>query len=185
VEALIRAAQAGDEQAFLGIVRETQARLRGFLSARARNREDVDDMAQEAYVTAFRKLAEFGPADDFWLFLRTVALNVARNNWRSERRRREATSDRLGQIVADEALHSLEDAETAWCPEISAALETCLGRLPEDSRQAVRLRYWEDLAPADIAGRMGRSAATVRVWLMRAREMLHRCVSGRLAGGRA
>jgi RNA polymerase sigma-70 factor (ECF subfamily) len=182
VEDHIRAAQAGDEEAFRQIVLATQARLRGYLSAFGLSAADVDDLAQEAYVRAFGKLGGFNPVDDFWPFLRTIAQGVARNAWRTESRRCQVIKDGLGEAVAEDALKAT-DAAPAGDDRTMAALEECLKRLPENSRRVVHCRYWRNMSPQEIAETMGGSASTVRVWLLRAREALHRCVAGQLHGG--
>jgi RNA polymerase sigma-70 factor (ECF subfamily) len=72
-------------------------------------------------------------------------------------------------------------AETATgASERSAALEVCLERLSSDSRQMVRLRYFEQLHSGEIAVRIGSSATAVRMALQRIREQLRACVEARL-----
>ena len=61
-----------------------------------------------------------------------------------------------------------------------AALRACLEQLPAQGREMIRLRYFEDLAPGAIAGRLGRPSDAVRQFLLRLRRTLLECVEGRL-----
>jgi RNA polymerase sigma-70 factor, ECF subfamily len=182
LEGILNQARAGNEEAFRQLVLATQSRLRGFLAGLVNNGSDVDDMAQEVYVIFYRKLEQTEGYSDPWPFLRTISVNVMRNAWRTESRRCSVVSDRLGEIVAEDAEVQLSELVKVDS-SLQAHLEMCLKALPDRFRSVIHMRYWEGQTSTDIADLLGRSASNVRGWLMRARSLLHSCVQGKLSGG--
>ena len=82
---LLERSRAGDIEAFGGLVREHQGWLRGMLRGRLRNWAAADDLAQDAFVTAFRKIRQFRGDSKFETWLRGIAMNHLRNFVRKRR----------------------------------------------------------------------------------------------------
>src|SRR6187200_501389 len=82
---LVSEAQHGSWVAFSELVRRHQAAVRACLTVRLEQPHEAEDLAQEAFVTAFRKLGEFDPERPFGPWVRSIAFNLLRNHWRKFR----------------------------------------------------------------------------------------------------
>ena len=171
---LLARAREGDRAAFDRLVLLFGARLRGFLGLRVRDVARIDDLAQETFLAAYRKLDQFDPALPFWPWLRGIAQYALLN----ERRIRRA--DPL-----DDTLHALcvEEADRLEALEVSEAIADCLETLPPASRRLVDGRYRDGLPIDGLARREGRGAKAVSVALVRIRIALRDCLERRLPGG--
>ena len=181
---LLAKAQRGSEEAFTGLVRLHQGAVRAYLGRSTRDREVVDDLAQEVFVTAYRKLASFrGDAS-----LRSWLLGIACNHWlaflRGEQRRLARHEKRLQLELSRWQAKRVEEREPLLADEERGALRECLLKLPGRSRALVEAHYFRGEAAATIAEGLGRKASTVRMTLLRARKTLRSCMEQRLAGSR-
>jgi RNA polymerase sigma-70 factor (ECF subfamily) len=175
---------ARDGEWFFAQVEQEQARLRAFIRSLGVRAEAVDDLAQDALVIAYEKRAAFDPAiqQDFGVWVRGIARKLVANALRKQARRRIFVSEQVSELLlaADAGqLHPLADAGAARL----AALSTCLGKLPERSRELIHLRYFEDLSPGAMAGRLARTANDVRQALFRIRGTLLSCLERHAGGG--
>jgi RNA polymerase sigma-70 factor (ECF subfamily) len=169
--------EARDGEWFLDQVEQEQARLRAFIRSLGVRAEAVDDLAQDALVVAFQKRATFDPAiqHDFGVWVRGIARKLVANALRKQARRRVFVCEDVSALllVAEAGqLHPLADTGVARL----AALSTCLGMLPERSRELIHLRYFEDLSPGAMAGRLARTANDVRQALFRIRATRLACL---------
>ena len=175
---LVRAALGGSERAFRALADRYQ---RGVLSLVMRivgNREDAEDVAQEAFVKAFTRLDTFDPAYKFsnWLF------KIAHNSALDALRRRGAMPAPLellqGGEEVEDPVATLADArapapdEAAAAAEFHRDLEGALGRLRPEYRTVIVLRHLEGRAYEDIAQILGLPLGTVKTFLFRARREL-------------
>ncbi|MGV3659121.1 MAG: sigma-70 family RNA polymerase sigma factor [Prosthecobacter sp.] len=182
---------------FIDQVRREQAALRAFARSLGVRAEGVDDVAQEALILAFEKLAEFDRTQPFGPWVRGIARRLVANLLRKESRREELMSQAVTEaLLVQEQAHETQaeplgagaGAEfgfgTAFgqaTEERLGALRVCLETLPEKSRHLVRWRYFDELAPAVIAERLGRTANDVRQMFFRLRRALLECIEQRLA----
>jgi RNA polymerase sigma-70 factor (ECF subfamily) len=166
----LRKAQAGDPDAYGAAVAATQARLRAFIAGYVPQAAWVDDLAQQAYVSAYRSLGDFQVGTDFYAWLRQIAYNHLRAELERASRRR-----RLDALAAAELTRRLELARPG--DEDLDALRDCVGRLPEASRDIVRSHYLDGVPLARIAERLGRSADGLKVSLFRIRATLRECLT--------
>ena len=163
---------------FLDQVRCEQSRLRAFIRSLGVRAEAVDDLAQDALVLAFQKLPEFDREQEFGAWIRGIARRLVANARRKEGRREQILSDHLTDFLLEaDAPHPLVDGGD----ERLAALNACVQRLPESSRQLLHWRYFEDLAVGMIAIRLDRTANDVRQILFRLRRTLLECVERKLS----
>mgnify|MGYP001331280424 CR=1 FL=1 len=164
---------------FIECVRREQAALRAFVRRLGVRSESVDDVAQDALVIAFEKLASFDRSQEFGPWVRGIARRLVANRVRKDARREELLSRAVTEILLDHI-----EADTASDPLYAdrlAALRHCLDILPEHSRRTLQWRYFEDLSSTSIAERLGRSANDVRQLIFRLRRTLLDCIETRLA----
>lgn len=168
------------------LVREHSRDLELFLRSVVRDPELVDDLYQETLLVAWRRLDDFDRARSFGAWLRGIARNLAfaarRNHGRS------------GVLVEDDVLEALDKRFEAFgrlpgddLDERLELLERCMEELTDRSREAVRLRYEEELDTEQVAEQTASTVFAVRKILLRARERLGECFDRRLSiqGGAA
>lgn len=164
---LVRRAQAGSSAAFGELVDRYESPLFNFLLRRAASAEDAEEITQDAFVRAWRRIGLYDARWRFSAWLYTVARRLAATRTRSAAPRHQG-SDALEDVrVHDDPARGLaheEDKMSLW--GIADRV------LDEDSRSALWLRYAEDLAIPEIAAILGRSSVSVRVMLFRARARL-------------
>jgi RNA polymerase sigma-70 factor (ECF subfamily) len=169
-----------DRDWFVDQVRQHQARLRASIRALGVRAEAVDDIAQDALVLAWEKLSDFDPAGEFGLWVGAIARRLVANERRKQARRKRI----LAGEVTDLLLRTAGDPEGPLArlerDESLVALRTCLDGLPPDSRELIRLRYFEQLSPGSIGGQLDRPSNAVRQCLLRLRRVLLACVEQRL-----
>ena len=178
---LVLAARQGSREAFAQLVRLHHELVRSFLCRHVSHADVADDLAQEVFLVAFRRMGEFRGDARFstWLLgiSRKLALEYLRRESRRKRRDVEAAvarwrAERLVESEDDPARH-----ETAL-----SALRGCVDALPEDSRRVVERFYFENESAESIARRAAKKAGAIRMMLMRIRKALSDCVESKLQG---
>ena len=153
---LVAAAREGDRTAFGRLYDRFAPMVHGLLLARV-PRADVDDLVQEAFLQAMRRLGSLRDAEAFGPWLAAIARNRARDHWR----RGEAT------------VELSDDVPGAPHPEGEAmAVLAAIRRLPEAYRETLVLRLVEGMTGPEIAERTGLTPGSVRVNLHRGMQML-------------
>jgi RNA polymerase sigma-70 factor (ECF subfamily) len=170
----LRRAQAGDPSAFGAVVAAHQARLRSFIAGYVPQAAWVDDLAQQAFVSAYRSLGSFRVGSDFYAWLRQIAYNHLRAELERTSRRRRLETTYLQELAAVELRRRLE--RSAAEDDDLEALRDCVRLLPETSLHIVRRHYAEGAPLAEIAGALGRPAASLKVTLFKIRARLRECV---------
>lgn len=176
----IAAARRGDVEAFNHLVLRYQDlaysvayRITGDASAAA-------DAAQDAFITAFRKLHQFR-GDRFKPWLMRIVTNACYDELRRVKRRATDSLDDLYETsdAADALAPAPDTPETlAQQAELSAAIQDCISALPEDQRVIVVLSDIEDYAYGEIAEIVALPLGTVKSRLSRARSRLRDCLRG-------
>jgi RNA polymerase sigma-70 factor (ECF subfamily) len=173
-----------DNDWFMQQVELEQSGLRGFIRMLGVRPESVDDIAQETFVVAYKKLTMFERGTNFGAWLRTIARNLVRNELRRQGRRRVLANEVAEFLLsrADEkATHPSAEVEQAEQRERQvAALRDCLRELPERSRRLVQQRYFEQLSLGVIAAYENTNANNVSQILFRLRAALFNCIQERL-----
>jgi RNA polymerase sigma-70 factor (ECF subfamily) len=168
---LVARARRGDPAAFELVVRAHQRRVYGTALRIVRSHAVADDIAQEAFVRAWRSLESFDLARPFGPWVCRIAANLALNHVRSPLAREEALPERDDPTpAADGPLARLLDAEAAQ------ALDAALAELPLEQRAVFVLRAVEQLSYAEIASTLGIPTGTVMSRLSRARDRLARAL---------
>ncbi len=165
-------------RAFTGFVEQHQASLRAYVRVIGVAASSVDDIAQEAFLVAFRELERFDSDEDFGKWLRGIARNIVRNEMRKNARQSRIMNHSLTEHLISEAesaskVTSFEDKEFA-------ALRDCLESLPKKSRQMISMRYVDEWNASVLADQFGMTATAVRLALMRVRAKLKVCMDQRL-----
>ena len=174
-EQLVARAQNGDRAAFDVLVRKYQHKIVQLVE-RLVGEADGVDVAQEAFIKAYRALRSFRGQSAFYTWLYRIAINTSKN-FLVARKRRPAAQD---IDVADAELyghtHQMSDVDTpealTLSGEIREKVTEAIHRLPADLRQAITLRELEGLSYEEIAEAMNCPIGTVRSRIFRAREAI-------------
>lgn len=181
---LIAKARAGDLDAFEGVVRLFQGKLRAFLAMREDDRNLVDEMSQDAFVVAFQKLETFDQSKPFYPWLKGIALNIQRNEMR-KRQKSDLPVDVAALVkLLDEVALERADQLEKYMGNISIfeALNDCRDRLEKTARQVVDDHYSLGYSLAATAVRAGKSTKAVSVALVRIRRALRQCIERKVPG---
>jgi len=178
-EALKRA-QRGDADAFGVVVAAHQARLRAFIAGFVPKAEWVDDLAQQAFVSAYQGLGGFQVGTDFYAWLRSIAYNHLRAELERTSRRRRLEKDYLQELSAGELEGRLQRQGTE--DESVDALRECVGLLSGAARELIQGYYGDGLPLAAIGTKLGRKADSLKVSLFKIRARLKECIEGKRAG---
>jgi RNA polymerase sigma-70 factor (ECF subfamily) len=167
---LVQAALGGSSQAFRGLVERYQDRVYRLAFRVTRDAQQAEDVAQETFLKAFRRLHSFRFSSSFFTWLYRIALNNA--------------SDALARRRRDPAL-VLDDPDRSWAPrapeessdpgrdamraELAHVTRRVLAALPAKYRQILVLREYEELSYEEIASVLDCALGTVESRLFRAR----------------
>lgn len=184
VEELVRAAAEGDQDAFAQLVALYEKRIYALALRTTGNQEDAADVAQEAFLAAWRGLPSFRGEAGFATWLYRLTANAAIDHLRRTRRQRNEASlndEALGLNAVDAAPTPQERAEGEALRE---AVRWGMGELSRDHRQVLELREYQELSYEEIAGQLGVDLGTVKSRLSRARGALRKILlkSGNLSG---
>jgi RNA polymerase sigma-70 factor (ECF subfamily) len=165
---LILAARRGDSVAFGKIVRAYQDRLCTALLHVCGTLDEAEDVAQDAFVQAYLKLASFAGQSAFYTWLYRIAFNAAIS--RQRRRREEASVEQTREVTGQEPFDDTEPAEERVLREERAVqVQRALALLSDEHRAILVLREVEDCDYDEIAQILGLPVGTVRSRLHRAR----------------
>ena len=183
---LVARVQKGDSRAFDLLVLKYQHRIFGLISRYVRDVDEIQDVAQEAFIKAYRALPGFRGDSAFYTWLYRIAINTAKN-YLVARSRRPPGSDvdiEDAEYYEEGALlHEIETPENAlFGAELKAVVERAISQLPEDLRTAVTLREFDGLSYEDIAEIMDCPVGTVRSRIFRAREAIDSKVREQMDG---
>ncbi|GLR69601.1 sigma-70 family RNA polymerase sigma factor [Agaribacter marinus] len=163
---------------FTAFIRQHQAKLRAFIRSMGVQPDAVDDVAQEAFVIAYKELTNFDLEMDFGNWLCGIARNVVRNDLRKRARQHRILNEKLTYFLMDEA--DTPDMSSEQHNEEIVALKDCIKALPDKSRELIVQRYSDEHTSQALSEHYGMSATSVRLTLMRIRKKLRSCVNFRL-----
>jgi RNA polymerase sigma-70 factor, ECF subfamily len=173
---LVQRVQAGDKAAFDLLVRKYQHRVLKLVSRFVSDAAEAEDVAQEAFLKAYRALASFRGDSAFYTWLYRIAINTAKNALVSNRRRPVDFDLDLQDPEQYDRHARLKEGDTPegvlLTEEIRSVVERAMEQLPEDLRTAIVLRELEGLSYEEIAEAMDCPVGTVRSRIFRAREAI-------------
>jgi RNA polymerase sigma-70 factor (ECF subfamily) len=174
---LVERVQRGDKKAFELLVTKYQRKLNRLLSRFIRDPSEVEDVAQEAFIKAYRALPSFRGDSAFYTWLYRIAVNTAKN-YLVAAGRRAPTSTAIDSEEAEsfEEGHQLRHMNTPeaelMSKQVAATVNQTMEALPEELRVAITLREIEGMSYEDIAAAMSCPIGTVRSRIFRARETI-------------
>lgn len=176
-QALVERAQGGDQKAFDQLVSKYQRKLERLLSRYVRDAAEVEDVAQEAFIKAYRALPGFRGDSAFYTWLYRIGINTAKNYLVAQGRRAPTSTGfdaEEAEGFDDAAL--LRDINTPesllMTKQIGETVNAAMAALPEELRRAIMLREIDGLSYEEIAATMDCPIGTVRSRIFRAREAI-------------
>jgi RNA polymerase sigma-70 factor (ECF subfamily) len=174
--ALVERVQNGDRRAFDLLVRKYQHKVVGLISRYVHDWSECEDIAQEAFVRAWRAIGSFRGESAFYTWLYKIAVNTAKNHLVAMGRR-----PPTGDIDVEDAVYvpgatrmheSATPEKELMRQQVEQTVFSAVQALPEELRTAITLREVEGLSYEDIAEKMGCPIGTVRSRIFRAREAI-------------
>jgi RNA polymerase sigma-70 factor (ECF subfamily) len=174
---LVERAQRGDKQAFELLVAKYQRKLARLLSRFIRDPAEVEDVAQEAFIKAYRALPSFRGESAFYTWLYRIGINTAKNYLVAMGRRAPTTTEFDSEDAENfEDGEQLRDANTPenelMSKQIAKTVNETMEALPDELRTAIVLREIDGLSYEEIATVMNCPIGTVRSRIFRARETI-------------
>jgi RNA polymerase sigma-70 factor (ECF subfamily) len=173
---LVRRAQSGDRRAFDLLVLKYQQKVVNLIGRYIRDPVEVLDVAQDAFLKAYRALGGFRGESAFYTWLYRIAVNTVKNHVVAQGRR--PPGDDLEADVAEQMDLGVRLRENATpeghllTDEIARTVQQALDALPDDLRTAIVLRELEGMSYEEIANAMDCPIGTVRSRIFRAREAI-------------
>ena len=175
-QALVARVQGGDSAALDLLVRKYQHRIAALISRYVHDWSEVQDVAQDTFIRAYRAIGNFRGDAQFYTWLHRIAVNTAKNHLVSHSRR--PPTDDIEVETAEQFESGLRLRENAT-PErelmrqqLEQTVMRAVERLPEELREAISMREVEGLSYEEIAQRMQCPIGTVRSRIFRAREAI-------------
>ena len=171
---LVERVKNGDKKAFDALVIKYQSRIINLISRFVHNPHDASDVAQEAFIKAYRALPKFRGDSAFYTWLYRIAVNTAKNFLSSGLRQPFDTAVDFDEMEQTEQSDSLREQTTPehllLTQELQETIITAIEELPVDLRSAITLRELDGLSYEEIATVMECPVGTVRSRIFRARE---------------
>jgi len=173
---LVRRVQAGDKRAFDLLVRKYQHKIVALVDRYVRDPAEAQDVAQEAFIKAYRALPKFRGESAFYTWLYRIAINTAKNFLVAQDRRPPESDVDVAEAEQFNGLLQFHEQATPerllLRSEIGRTVIEAIEELPEDLRTAITLRELEGMSYEEIAEAMGCPVGTVRSRIFRAREAI-------------
>ncbi|MGD8783022.1 MAG: RNA polymerase sigma factor RpoE [Thioalkalispiraceae bacterium] len=173
---LVERVQSGDKRAFDLLVIKYQSRIVNVISRYLHDPVEAMDLAQEAFIKAYRALPNFRGDSAFYTWLYRIAINTAKNYLVAQSRRPPSDDVEATEAEQYEGPSALKENSTPESmmlrDEIQNVIFSAIEALPEDLRTAITLRELEDMSYEEIAEAMDCPIGTVRSRIFRAREAI-------------
>lgn len=175
-QSLVQRVQQGDRRAFDVLVLRYQQRIVKLIMRYVHDPVEAQDVAQEAFIKAYRALPTFRGDSAFYTWLHRIAINTAKNHLVSLKRRPVDYSLDLQDPENYEANARLRDEDSpeglVMQQELQQVVAQAIASLPEELRTAIMLREIDGLSYEEIASTMECPIGTVRSRIFRAREAI-------------
>ncbi len=173
---LVEQVKKGDKRAFDLLVRKYQHKVLGLVSRYVHNHAECEDVAQEAFIRAWRAIGSFRGDSQFYTWLHTIAANTAKNYLVMQKRRPPGTDIDVDDAALVQGAEIMQDKATPehelLRQEIEQTIFSTVNALPVELRTAITLREMDGLSYEEIATRMDCPVGTVRSRIFRAREAI-------------
>jgi RNA polymerase sigma-70 factor (ECF subfamily) len=174
---LVERVQRGERKAFDLLVLKYQHRIAKLIARYVQDPSEVLDVAQEAFLKAYRAIPRFRGDSAFYTWMYRIAINTAKNYLAAQARRPRESGIDVTEAEQFDGVTELKEFVTpeglALTEEIQRTVVAAIEALPEDLKIAVSLRELEGLSYEEIAGVMECPIGTVRSRIFRAREAIN------------
>jgi RNA polymerase sigma-70 factor (ECF subfamily) len=176
-EAIIRAVNSGDTEAFAELVNRHKERVYAMLVRLTGDSGDAEELAQEVFVRAYRGLGRFRGEARFGTWIIQIAIHLARDRVREHRRNKMVSLDALLERDSDSLVFAETRAQYDPLAEMSERdtierLEFALQDLPSSYREVFVLHHIQEIPYETIAEMTGDSVGSLKVRAHRARKLL-------------
>jgi len=175
-EELVSRVQQGDKKAFDMLVIKYQHKIIQLVNRYVKDPHEAQDVAQEAFIKAYRALNSFRGDAAFYTWLYRIAINTAKNYLQARSRRNsnfEVDIQDAEKVENAPQLHDLSSPDNHLANEqIIETIKEVISLLPEEMRTAIMLREFEGMSYEEIAEAMNCPIGTVRSRIFRAREAI-------------
>jgi len=168
----------GAVSAFTALVKRHQSAVRAFLSVRLSDQSEAEDLAQEVFLTAYRKLSDCDSSRPLLPWLRGIAQNLLRNHLRKFRAIPLGGNEDLQVLLDNRLAH--EWAKNNEDQRLSA-LRDCLEAVDSRSKALLQARYGEGLSVQELSEQSGDKHSKLTMQLHRMRASLAACIQGKLS----
>ena len=173
---LVQRVQAGDKNAFDVLIMKYQQRIINVITGFVHDPVEAQDVAQEAFIKAYRAIPNFRGDSAFYTWLYRIAINTSKNHL-TARARRPPTSDvdaaDATNVYDAPELKEFETPESNFVSdELEQAIHQAIDELQEDTATAIKLREFEGMSYEEISEAMECPIGTVRSRIFRAREAI-------------
>jgi len=174
---LVEKAQKGDKQAFGILVEKYQLKLNRLISRMVRDQSEIEDIVQDSFIKAYRAINNFRGDSAFYTWLYRIGINTAKNHLVSLGRRPKAMDavdiEEIENFQDAQDLRSVETPETTMMNnQITATVNNAAESLPDELKQAFKLREMDGHSYEEISEMMGCPIGTVRSRIFRARDAI-------------
>lgn len=180
-ERLVERVQQGDKRAFDLLVLKYQHKIVAIISRFVKDSAEVHDVAQEAFIKAYRALGSFRGDSAFYTWIYRIAVNTAKNHLVSRGRRPPASDVDVDDAEFYSGADGLRDITSpeneAMRDQLEVVVHEAIRSLPEDLRTALTLREMEGMSYEEIAEVMDCPVGTVRSRIFRAREAVDKQIA--------
>lgn len=184
---LVQRVQAGDKKAFDLLVMKYQQRIVHVITGFVHDPVEAMDVAQEAFIKAYRAIPNFRGDSAFYTWLYRIAINTAKNYLTASARRPPAMDVEASEATNYFDAPELKEFETPenklMSEELENTIHEAIADLPEDTAMAIKLREFEGMSYEEIAQTMDCPIGTVRSRIFRAREAIDKQIQSMSSEG--
>jgi len=159
---------SGDSHAYAILVRRYQKPIYNLMIRMTGNNEDAFDLTQDTFLRAYERLEQFRRGKSFFSWLYSIGMNLAKDHFRGVRRSRVGL-DALSREAEFDPLHNRQPTDVLLDAQ---KVKWALTRIPEDYREAVVLRFHEDLSFKEVADCLNLSLSGAKMRVHRGLAML-------------
>ena len=178
--AVVERVRAGDKQAFNLLVARYQYKIQNLVARLIRDPAEQEDVAQEAFIKAYRAIGNFRGDSTFYTWLYRIAVNTAKNHLVGASRRPSAQDVSLEDSIMMSQAEGLVEMNSPEAilqnDELVNTIRQAIAELPDELKEAIMLREYDGLSYEDIAEIMGCPIGTVRSRIFRARDAIEQAM---------